>query len=195
MSTRRKPNWPSFGFLLILGSLSLLAVLIVWGWQQPVLDQAFAILARRELVNDPEFSQKEVALLQKVWDKHPGFARALVGKGSARFLEPTVAGWFQRRKGHLSLRPETERPAQFTLEARGEHSDFPIVVKLTSAGFLRQIEFTANESRNIEISTSEIKRPRILDVEVVSAQGQAANAPTFGLRLITGGAAPLRDLP
>jgi hypothetical protein len=195
MSSKAKINWPSFGFFLIVASCALLLGLLCWGWHKPELDEAFDILSRRELESAPEFSERDIRLLQRVWDRHPGFSRAMVGKSSARLLEPAESGWFERRRGHLSVRPEADHPAQFSLEARGAPSDFPVTVKLTGKGFERKLELSANQPQPLELSTRDLKHPTILDLELTEANSHASSTPTLGLRVIASGAAPARDNP
>lgn len=179
-------GWPSVGFYMLLSVHSLLFGLLWWGWQKPPLDDAFEILARRELDDPGEFTQKDVRLLQQVWDSHPAFGRALAGKSGVKFVEPTESGWLSRGKVHLAIRPETEGPTSIRFEARGEASDFPMTIGLKGATWQRQVQLSAGQPQTIEFGPSDLPRPSIFDVEIIAGTGRHTATPTWALHVSSG---------
>lgn len=189
-----KDNLPSAGFAAIATSYTLLAALLIWGWQTPRLDKAFRLLNTRELDANVEFSTDDIQVLQKVWDTHAGFSRALLGKAAARFVEPTESGWISRPKAHLAVRPETEQLTLLTLEARGKPDDFPLKVRLFGRGLERQVELTANQTQKVEWSPTDLKQPSILEVEVTAPNSPANDAPrSWAIRVTTNSPGSTRE--
>lgn len=183
MSAKMALGWPSAGFYVLLGTHCILVGMLCWAWQRPALDEVFEILARREMNPAVEFSAREVAVLQRSWDRHPGLGRPLLGKSTARFLEPTESGWLSRSSAHLALSPEADRSTVISLEARGAPTDFPLVVKIRGSGADRQVELMQKQPKQIEWPAADLKLPRILDVEVTAAQPHNATAPTWAVRV------------
>lgn len=183
-------NWPSAGFFAIAIAYTTLVVLIAWGWQTPQLEKAFDILNKGDLDDNAEYSPKEIRILEQAWSRHPGFSRALLGKGSAKFVEPTQpGGWLSRASAHLAVKSEAEQPTRFALEARGDAGDFPIRVKLFGKGLERQVELLSpNEPKPLEWSPNDLKEPGILNIEV--NPNRSATAPTWAVRVTATAALP-----
>ncbi len=183
MSFKSSLGWPSLGFFLIAGIHTLLGGMLLWGWQQPLLDEAFEILARRDLDDSAEFSPSEVQVLQRSLDRHAGFSRTLLGKSGVRFLERTESGWLSRSSAHLTVRPESDRPTELLVEGRGAPGDFPLVVKFHGKGFARQLELLPGKPQKVEWSKSDLDRPTILNVEVVAAKSHASTKPSWSVQV------------
>jgi hypothetical protein len=184
MSIKSSLGWPSFGFFLLVASHSLVAGLTWWGWQSPSLDDAFEILARRDLGQTAPFSASDIATLRRVWAARPGFGRALLGRSSVRFLEPTEIGWLSRRQAHLVVAAEADRTTEFLLEGRGEPSDYPIVVRIHGMQTERRIEILPNRLEKVECGLNDCRQPSILNVEMTAGRTKAAGAPTWAVRVV-----------
>ncbi|HEY5956270.1 MAG TPA: hypothetical protein VIV60_06950 [Polyangiaceae bacterium] len=195
MRPKTQLGWfPSAGFFMLLASHSLLVVLLWWGWRTPRLDDAFELLSRRQLGGDVEYSPQDVDVLLGAWNAHPGLGRALVGKGPARFLEPTDSGWLTRPAAHLAVaRPDPEHPTQIALESRGEPNDYPITVKLLGAGIERQLQLKSGDTQKVELSAKEMGKPGILNVELSPAQSRPTSAPSWAVRIVPSASSNVRD--
>jgi hypothetical protein len=179
---------------MLLGSHALLVGLIAWGWQKPLLEDVFEILSRRQLGGDAQYSERDVDVLLKAWNAHPGLGRALVGKGAARFLEPTESGWLARTSAHLAVASvDPQHPAPITLEGRGAPSDYPITIKLTGAGIQRQVQLQSGDPQKLEFSATELAKPGILKVELAPAQSRASSAPSWAVRIVPGAISNVRE--
>ncbi|HMA92171.1 MAG TPA: hypothetical protein VKP30_05765 [Polyangiaceae bacterium] len=189
-----KRNWPSAGFFAIVVSYTTLVALIAWGWQKPQLEKAFGILNRSDLEDNVEYSPKEIRVLEQVWGRHPGFSRALLGKGSAKFIERTQpGGWLNRPSAHLAIKPEAGQPTRLTLEAQGKPSDFPIRIRLSGKGQERQVELASEDPMPLEWSTSDLKEPSILNVEVTANSNRPANTTSWAVRVTANTTGPARE--
>jgi len=194
VSARFALGWPSAGFYVLLGTHGLLGAILLWGWQRPPLDEVFDLLSRRELDAVVEYSPREVAVLQSSWDKHAGLGRALLGKSTVKFLEPTDSGWLSRRVAHLAVSPEADHSTALSFEGRGAPSDFPLVVTVRGAGADRRLELTQpKQPKVVEWLPSDLKLASILDVEVTAVQGNGAAAPGWAVRVTNSAAA--RETP
>jgi hypothetical protein len=195
MRTKSNMGWPSFGFFLLMASHSLLAGLIWWGWQRPTLDDAFEILARRDLELTKEYSTADLATLRRVWADHPGFGRALLGRSSVRFLEPTEIGWLSRRTAHLAMGSETARPIEFFLEGRGAPNDYPIVVTIHGKQSERRIEIQPGQVQKVECASNDCGPPSILEVEMTAGRSDGASPPTWAVRVVPSNPNAARETP
>jgi hypothetical protein len=193
VSARSNLGRPSFGFFLIAGVHCLLVGMLIWGWQQPPLDKAFEILARRDLGESVDFLPSEIQVLQRSLDRHAGFSRALLGKSVARFVEPTASGWLSRPVAHLTVRPEPDHPTELLVEGRGAPGDFPLVVKFHGKGLARQVELLPNEPQKVEWSSSDLDRPTILTVEIAAAKSHASATPSWSVQVES--SSPVREAP
>lgn len=189
-----KRNWPSAGFFAIVVSYATLVAMIAWGWQKPPLEKAFDILNKADLEDNAEYSPKEIRVLEQVWARHPGFARALLGKGSAKFIERTrPGGWLNRTSAHLAVKPEAGQPTRLSVEAQGKPSDFPIRIRLSGKGQERQVELASEEPMSLEWSTSDLKEPGILNVEVTPSPNRSAAAASWAVRVTANSTGPARE--
>jgi hypothetical protein len=173
---------PRSGFYIIV--LSYLAVIgfLVWGAEQPRLDRAFEVLARRDRGNFSGYSEDDIKFLRRVLDDYSGFSRALVGRSSAKFLEPRVDGWLKTPHAHLAVRPDKGKPTVLLLESEGSPSDYPVTVKIAGKGFEKTLNVTSNAPVHIELSPTEVTKTSILKFDVMTA-GRRQPSPSWGLRL------------
>jgi len=196
MSSVSQINWPSIGFATIVSTHTLLVALLWWGWQTPVLDKAQSILTQRELNAGFQLSVEDRQVLQDVWNRHPGFSRALLGKASARFVEPTELGWLARNAAHMAVRPDSDQPVKLSLEGRGIASDFPIIIKIHGSGFDRQVTLAApNQPQQLDVSIADLKHASILELEMTSAHPRATGAQTWAIRLTSSSPNTARETP
>lgn len=175
-------NLPGAGFfVLVLSYLGALA--FIWfGAQTPTLDHAFEILAKRDRGVFTAFTEPEVKLLRGVLSDHSGFSRALVGRGTAKFLEPRINGWLTMTDAHLAVRPDKDKPTQLRIESQGNPQDYPIMVTLSGSGKEISLKLTSNEPVPLEWGPNELKKATIFGFKVTpSVHGQPSN--TWGLRV------------
>src|SRR5512133_2535064 len=97
---------PRVGFYIIVASYFAAGAFLWFGARQPRLDDAFEILAQRERGNFTAYTEEDLTVLDEVLRDYPGIVRDMVGRSTARFLEPGVNDWFTLLHGHLVVRPD-----------------------------------------------------------------------------------------
>jgi hypothetical protein len=182
----RTLNLPSLGFWILLASYTAAFGFLCFGSQKPRLETAFDLLSRRERDDFSAYSVKDVDLLEGVLHDYPGFVRALVGRGSARFLEPRVDGWLRLERAHLALRPDPKATLRVTFEVRGEPREFPLTLTIGDQGKNKQLTFDASGVKSVEFSRSELSKAGIwaFQVKASKASKTSAEAASWGVRIV-----------
>jgi hypothetical protein len=174
---------PRIGFYIVVVSYLAVGGFLMWGAQRPRLDAAFEILGRRERDNFSGYSEEDVKLLLTVLSNHSGFSRALVGRTTAKFLEPKVEGWLIAPRAHLAVKPEKGTPTKLLLESRGDEKDYPATMVIKGPGVNKKLTVESSKPLSFEFSAAEVSKPTILEFEVTTASGHRLS-PVWGLRIM-----------
>jgi hypothetical protein len=178
---------PRSGFYIVVVSYVAAGAFLWFGAQQPRLDEVFELLTQRDRGNFTGYTEQDVKVIEGVLKDYPGFSRALVGRSSAKFLEPRVNGWLKSEHAHLTVRPEKGKPTVLRLESQGSSTDYPATIVISGRNFVKKLTLRSEEPVNIEFSTNEVTKPSILKLEV-SVAGRDQPSPLWGLRLVASNA-------
>ena len=191
----RTAQLPGPGFWILLVSYTALVGFVYFGSRKPRLDEVFEILQKRELGDSVTFTEQDVQVLAGALGDHSGFSRALVGKASARFLEPRPDGWLRRAHAHLAVCPQKAAPLQLRFESEGRIDDYPLTVNLQGMGFAKSLKLLAGIPEVVELSATDIPQAGILECSIKGARDSVTGRPSWGLRVVSPVTATNREVP
>lgn len=155
---------PSFGFLLLVASYGLFVVFLVWGYQQPELDKAWRVLQAIRRAETPTLTATEAAFLQRLLQKHPEFAQALIGKSPVGLVEATDDGWTATEHSHLVLQGEQKYAKNVVVECRGLAAGATAKVALQVGSQLKEISCSSEGPSVIDLSGLATGKPQWVDL-------------------------------
>jgi len=144
-------RWPSGGFLLLMASHLLLVFVFAWGYSQPELERAWAILQASHRDSFIGLSTTDVGFLRRLLKKCPPFARAILGNASIGFVEPSDSGWISRSSAHVVVQPSPGTRRFLVVECRARLEAFPVTVNLESDRLRQSLQFSENGRQSLEL--------------------------------------------
>lgn len=175
---------PGIGFLILTACYSTLAAFLYFGSQTPRLDEVFGLLSKREHSGFSGYSEADIRLFERTMRDFGGFSRALLGRGSARFLEPPHDGWLRLGQSHLAVRPDKNKPLQFQIEAEGKRDDFPLTLHLQGKGVSKTLQLAYGAPGLVEFTAADLSGPSILSVSVKGSKDLGKATPSWGVRVV-----------
>lgn len=157
---------PSFGFLLLAVSYTVLVSFLAWGYQRPELERGWYVLQHMQRDNFIGLAASDVHTLKQLLQKYPQFVRALIGRSPVGFVEPTNDGWMSLPEAHAVAQAATSVPLQVRIDCRAPKSAYPVSVTFTTSEAREALEFKEDSQKVVDWSTKTSSVPLWVQVNV-----------------------------
>jgi hypothetical protein len=165
--TERRRTRPSFGFLVLVASYVLLMSFLAWGYCQPDLERGWHILQRTQRDDFSGLSPSEATSLEQILERHPPFARALIGRRTVGIVEPTEEGWVTGlSRTHLVIQATPRLPLRVNIACRGPEAAYPVEVVFKTSGSQESLSFESDGEQVVDWSAKAAPRARWVEVNV-----------------------------
>jgi len=174
-------RWPSWGFLAVCATYSLVAAFFIWGFSTPDLDRVWALHHQLKIGKLDRLKAADRALLEDCMARHAELARDLMDGDDIGIVSANSDGWIATPTATILRTGKAGKYRALGLEIQTPRDLLPYRIEVRGRGWTKKLEVAEQGISEIDLPDPP-ETPEVIEV-FMRGQSFEPDPSVLGVRL------------